>query len=132
MRQNQSTPFRKQVFLRALLIQVLACCILGAILWGVIDFKAAYSALLGGLAAVIPNAYFTYKAFRYFGARSVNAVIQSFWAGEAGKTVLTAVLFAVLFIGVKPLNIGMVFVGYILVQITSASVLLLTKSFLKR
>ena len=46
--------------------------------------------------------------------------------------VLTAVLFALLFIGVKPLNIGTVFVGYILVQLVAVSVLLLTKSFLKR
>ena len=81
---------------------------------------------------MIPNVYFTYKAFQYFGARSIGVIVQSFWAGEMGKLILTAVLFAVLFLGVKPLNVLAVFVGYILVQMTSAASLLLTKSFLKR
>jgi len=50
--------------------------------------------LLGGLIALLANAYFAFKAFRYFGARSARAIVQSIWAGAMGKWIITAVLFA--------------------------------------
>ncbi|NLY14317.1 MAG: F0F1 ATP synthase subunit I [Gammaproteobacteria bacterium] len=117
---------------RVIVLQVLMTALIGLLLWLIQGWVAAYSAWFGGLIALIPNVYFTYKAFQYFGARSIAVIVQSFWAGEMGKLILTAVLFAVLFLGVRPLNVLAVFVGYILVQMTSATSLLLTKSFLKR
>ena len=117
---------------RVIVLQATVGVLIGLLFGLVQGWTAAYSALLGGLVAVIPNVYFTYKAFQYFGARSIAVIVQSFWAGEMGKLILTAVFFAVLFLGVKPLNVLAVFSGYILVQMTSATSLLLTKSFLKR
>lgn len=115
-----------------IILQAVVTILSGLLFWLLQGWQAAYSAWFGGLTALIPNVYFTYKAFQYFGARSIGVIVQSFWTGEMGKLILTAVLFAVLFLGVKPLNVLAVFVGYILVQMTSATSLLLTKSFLKR
>ncbi len=56
---------------------------------------AAWSALLGGGAALGPNLYFAYKMYL---ARQgeAQAVINAFYAGEAVKFVLTAAIFALL------------------------------------
>lgn len=89
---------------------------------------AGYSALLGGLIAWLANLYFAYKAFRYFGARSTRAIIQSFWSGEMGKQFLAAALFALVFVGVRPLEPVALFTGYLLVLGVGASALLLMKN----
>lgn len=88
-----------------------------------------YSAALGGCIAWLPNAWFIYKAFKYQGARSMQAIVQSFWSGLAGKMILTAVLFALVFVVVQPLSVAGLFAGFVLVQMTGAASLLLMKSF---
>ena len=88
---------------------------------------AGYSGLLGSLIALLANVFFAYKAFRYFGARSSKAIVQSFWSGEMGKQILTAALFALVFVGVKPLQPVALFAGYLLVLGTGASGLLLMR-----
>ena len=132
MAYRNKVPFHRPPMFRVIVLQAAMAVLIGVLVGVMKGWVAAYSAWLGGLTALLPNMYFTYKAFQYFGARSIGAIVQSFWAGEMGKLILTAVLFAVLFLGVKPLNVLAVFVGYILVQMTSATSLLLTKSFLKR
>ncbi|MBB3102997.1 ATP synthase protein I [Azomonas macrocytogenes] len=94
---------------------------------GFFGYVAGYSGLLGGLIAWVANLYFAYKAFRYFGARSVRAVVQSIWSGEMGKLILTAALFALVFVGVRPLQPLALFGVYLLVLGTGASALLLVK-----
>ena len=111
MAYRNKVPFHRQPMFRVIVLQAVMA-VLAGLLFGVTQgWSAAYSAWLGGVTAVLPNMYFTYKAFQYFGARSIGAIVQSFWAGEMGKLILTAVLFAVLFLGVKPLNVLAVFVG---------------------
>ena len=132
MAYRNKVPFHRQPMFRVIVFQAVVTGLIGLLFWLTQGWVAAYSAWLGGLTALLPNVYFTYKAFQYFGARSIAVIVQSFWTGQMGKIILTAVLFAVLFLGVKPLNVLAVFIGYILVQMTSATSLLLTKSFLKR
>lgn len=100
--------------------------LVAAILAGLVfDLTAGYSVLLGGLIALLANVYFAYKAFRYFGARSTRAIIQSFWSGEMGKQILAAALFALVFVGVRPLEPLALFAGYLLVLGVGAGALLL-------
>jgi len=66
---------------------------------------AAYSALLGGLLFVLPNAYFTAYAFRYSGKDSVQLVVRAFYRGQLGKLVLAMVGFAVVLQLVRPLDV---------------------------
>jgi len=103
--------------------------VLSAMSCGVVfGIVAGYSALFGGLIALTANAFFTYKAFRYFGARSARAITQSLWSGQMGKQILAAALFALVFVGVRPLQPVALFVGYMLALGTSASALLLMKN----
>lgn len=127
---NKTPLHRLSVF--PLLLTQLAVALLVAVVGMVWKGPVAgYSALLGGMIAFLPNLYFTYKAFRYFGARSVKAIVQSFWSGEMGKLFLTAALFALVFAGVERLNVAALFAGYVLVLGTSACALLLVKGFPK-
>ena len=76
---------------------------------------AALSAGAGCFACLIPSAYFAFRAFRYSGARSVMLILQSFYHGQAMKLVMTAVIFALIFIYMKPLNVTALFGGFVLV-----------------
>lgn len=77
-----------------------------------------YSVFLGGLVSALPNAYFAIKAFRYSGARQMPQVVKSFYMGESGKLIITAIMFALVFAGVKPLNEIAVIMSYILILIS--------------
>ncbi|MCG8908321.1 MULTISPECIES: F0F1 ATP synthase subunit I [Pseudomonas] len=102
-RKPNRLPFHRQPAFRLLLVQLVVLLIGAATLWFAQGSVAGYSGLLGGLIAWLPNLYFARKAFRYSGARSAQLIVRSFYAGEAGKLILTAVLFALTFAGVKPL-----------------------------
>jgi len=101
---------------RALLIYQLAGCVILSAAALAFGLSAAYSVLLGGLICLLPNGYFAYRTFRFQGARAAREIVRSFYAGEAGKLVLTALLFAAVFIGVKPLHALALFTGFCLVQ----------------
>lgn len=58
----------------------------------------AYSALLGGLIFIGPQHYFACWAFRFSGARAAKRVVYAFYWGEAGKFLLTVMLFAMVFV----------------------------------
>lgn len=93
-------------------IQLALIVILAAAL-NLVSVVIAYSALIGGLVAVIPNAYFARQAFRYSGAKAAQAVTQSFYRGEAGKFITTAMLFAGAFALVKPVSAAAIFSAYV-------------------
>ena len=124
---NKTPLYRLPVFrvLRTQFLVMLVAAFCGAVLF---DRITGFSMLLGGLIALLANVYFAFKAFRYFGARSARAIVQSFWAGEMGKLILTAALFALVFVAVKPLQPLALFTGYLLVLGTGASALLLLKN----
>ncbi|MBO3275946.1 F0F1 ATP synthase subunit I [Pseudomonas schmalbachii] len=112
-------PFHHQPASRLLLVQLVVVLFAAAVLWLSRGTVAGYSALLGGLIAWLPNLYFAYKAFRYSGARSARLIVRSFYAGEAGKLILTAVLFALVFVGVKPIEALSLFGVYLLTLMVS-------------
>jgi len=125
---HNRTPFHRLPAFRVLLIQAMVVVVTAVSCGLVFGIVAGYSALFGGLIALSANVYFAYKAFRYFGARSARAIIQSLWSGQMGKQILAAALFALVFVGVLPLEPVALFVGYVLVLGTSASALLLMKN----
>ena len=57
---------------------------------------SAKSALYGGLAALIPNWYFARKINKQQG-QEARKIVRSFYAGESGKLLLTAIIFALIF-----------------------------------
>jgi ATP synthase protein I len=89
------------------LLGLLCLCLLA------FDEVYAYSALSGGLVAIVPQAYFAVLAFRWRGARSAKAIARSSYTGEIGKFLLSVAGFAAVFSLMRPINSPAVFVGYL-------------------
>lgn len=75
--------------------------------------SAGLSALLGGLVAIVPSAWFAWRAFHYNGTRQAERVVGSFYMGEVGKFTLLVVLFALVFKLVEPLHVGALFGAFL-------------------
>jgi ATP synthase protein I len=91
------------------------------------DAVWAYSVLSGGLIAVLPQAYFAARAFRWRGARSAQAIAKSSYAGVVGKFVFSAAGFAAVFALLRPIAGLAVFAGYLamlMIQIIGSWLLL--------
>jgi ATP synthase protein I len=69
------------------------------------------SSALGGMAAFIPNLYFALRIVRSSGKPARN-IVNSFYAGESGKLLLTAALFIMIF-KVPNIQILPLLAGYI-------------------
>ena len=98
---------------------------LAAVLWGTAGGVAGYSALLGSLTCVIPNAFLATRivlARRDPGAR---ALIRAAYTGELGKLALTVLMFSIVFVTVRPLAAGSLFAGFIAAQLVTFIGLLL-------
>ena len=78
-----------------------------------LDEVRAYSALCGGLVAILPQAWFARVAFRWRGARTARSMARSAYAGEVGKFVLSMAGFAVVFAALRPVDGLSVFAGYL-------------------
>src|SRR5690606_40873910 len=105
-----------------LLLQLIVTLAVALVLWVFRGWIASYSGLLGGLVALIPNSYFAFRVFRYSGARSARATVGEIYSGEAGKLILTAVLFITVWLAVEPLNVAAVFGSYLAVLATGAKI----------
>ncbi len=112
-------PFHRWAVFPVLAAQCIVLLLAAVVLWQWQGVISGYSGLCGGLIAWLPNLYFAWKAFRFSGARAAQAIVKSFYAGEAGKLIITAVLFALTFAGVKPLAPLAVFGVFVLTQLVS-------------
>jgi ATP synthase protein I len=121
-----SRPPAYRVSLAQLLVLSLLCLGLGS--W---DTLVAYSALLGGLLAVIPQAWFAHKVFSRQGARAVKQIARASYAAEIGKFFMAVAGFALVFALVRPIVGWAVFAAYgvmLIVQVIGAWYLLRTAS----
>ncbi|MDX1635979.1 MAG: F0F1 ATP synthase subunit I [Marinobacter sp.] len=80
---------------------------------------ACYSAFLGGLVFLLPHGYFAFKAFRYSGARAAKKIMSSFYQGEAGKLILCAILFTMVFKWIQPLDVAALFLTFAIMLVTN-------------
>ena len=97
----------------AFIVQFLLCIAVTLIALLTLNLVTAYSILLGGFISIVPNGYFAWKAFRYRGARNTPLIVKSFYAGETGKLIMTVVLFALVFAGVRPIDELAIIVSFI-------------------
>lgn len=105
--------------IRQLSGQLLLLPVLALLAWHASGLQAALSAAAGAGIAVAGQAYFTARAFRHAGARSARNIVQDFYRGEAGKFMLTALLFAAVFITWKQVMPGWLFASFILEQLVA-------------
>jgi len=111
---KQHPPFQSNYHraIRILLIQLTVILILAVLLLLIVNIKASYSALLGGLTWLIPSLYFTIKLFANNKVKSPQQMIKTFYANELIKLLLSAILF-VLAIKLLPVNIPSFLGGYV-------------------
>ncbi len=111
--------------LKVLIGQIGIGAVLAAVLWGVYGNVAGYSALLGGLACVVPNAFLALRLAvprRDPGARSL---VRAAYIGELGKLALTVLIFSIVFTLVQPLAAAALFAGFIAAQLVTFAGLLM-------
>lgn len=121
------------VMLTVLAAQAASGVVLALVLWGLKGRVEGYSALLGSLTCVIPNAFLALRLALV--GRDAQAVLRAAWIGEIGKIGLTIILFIVIFGLVRPLAFLPLFAGFILAQLMIFSGLFVTgdlKDGLKR
>jgi len=111
MASNLTQPGRK-VANQILVIQCILA-IVSSLVFLLIDIKSSYSAFLGGVICFVPNTVFVTYAYRFGGARAAKQIASSFYKGETLKIVLTALLFAVIFIFI-PVSIGALMSTYVI------------------
>lgn len=132
IRTPQRLPLHRLPVFPVLLAQLGFGLVASAVIWMLAGRVAGYSALIGLGIGWLPNVYFAHKAFRFGGARAAQAIVRSFYAGEAGKLIFTAVLFALAFAGVKPLEPLALFGVFVLTQLVSWFAPLLVKKRISR
>jgi len=74
-------------------------------------WQEGLSSALGGVAAFVPNLYFALRIYKSSG-KPARKIVNSFYAGESGKLLLTAALFILIF-KVPNIEILPLFTGYI-------------------
>ena len=111
--------------LRVLMWQFLVGAVLAAVLWGVFDKVVGYSALLGSLICVIPNAFLALRLVVPRRDPGAQALINAAWIGEIGKLALTVLFFSLVFTLVRPLSAAALFAGFITTQLVTFSGLLM-------
>lgn len=123
---NQLVKPGRKLALKQILIAFLLVLLAVVVSYIFAGWFSAKSVFIGGLVAIVPQAFFAYKAFRYAGARSSQLVMKSFYSGAKLKLGLTAILFALAFklLVIEPVSF---LTGFCLVMATP----LLTPIFLK-
>ena len=110
---------------RVIMWQFLVGVALAAVLWGVFGTVVGYSALLGSLICVIPNAFLALRLVVPRSDPGAKALVGAAWIGEIGKLALTVLFFTLVFTLVRPLSAAALFAGFITTQLVVFSGLLM-------
>ena len=110
--------------LRVLVGQIGIGAVLAAVFWGLNGHVAGYSALLGSLTCVIPNAFLALRLVVPRRDPGARALIRAAYIGELGKLAITVLMFSIVFILVRPLAAAPLFAGFIAAQLVTIAGLL--------
>ncbi|MCG8377914.1 MAG: ATP synthase subunit I [Proteobacteria bacterium] len=100
---------------RMLTIEAIAVGVCGLLFFVFVSLEFAYSVILGGLAFILPNAVFVRFSLRTSETGSSANTLTWFYIGEAIKIVTTIIIFSICIVLITPLNIGLMFISYIVV-----------------
>jgi ATP synthase protein I len=115
----------KSVMLNTLVVQVGVGVAIAVILQIIYGDVAGYSALLGGLISVVPNAFLALRLAVPRRDPGAHALVRAAYIGEFGKLALTVLLFSLVFTLVRPLSAAALFVAFIATQLVTLSGLLM-------
>jgi ATP synthase protein I len=105
--------------LKILLAQLGLSVVFAALFWALNGHVAGYSALLGGLTCVIPNAFLALRLVVPRRDPGASALVTAAYIGEIGKLALTVLMFGTVFVLVRPLAAGPLFAGFIGAQLVT-------------
>jgi len=103
----------KSAAYKVLSVIALITTVIALVLFVGIGRVAAYSAILGGVACLLPNLLFARFAFRYSAAESAGLAVRWFYIGEGVKIVVTVLIFALSLTWIEELNFAAMFITYI-------------------
>ncbi len=106
---------------RVLLAQLGLTVVLAMLFWGTDGRISGYSALLGGMICVIPNAFLALRLAVPRRDPGAGALVHAAYIGELGKLALTVLMFSMVFTLVRPLAAGALFAGFIAAQLATFS-----------
>ncbi|MFQ3187433.1 MAG: ATP synthase protein I, partial [Marinomonas primoryensis] len=89
---------RKKAVFRFLLLQLFLTFFVSLGIFFIAGCLYGYSFILGASTSLIPSFYMAWRIFGYKGTRQAKEVVRSFYRGESGKLVLTAVLMSLVFL----------------------------------
>lgn len=99
--------------LRVLAVQVGVGLGLSAVLWGAYGNVAGYSAVLGCLVSLLPNAFLALRLGVPRRDPGAKALLRAAYVGELGKLALTVLLFSIVFVTVRPLAAAPFFASFV-------------------
>jgi len=105
--------------LKVLAAQIGIGAVLAVVFWGLQGPVAGYSALLGSLTCVIPNAFLALRLVVPRRDPGAGALIRAAYIGELGKLALTVLMFSIVFALVRPLSAAPLFTGFIAAQLAT-------------
>jgi ATP synthase protein I len=105
--------------IRVLLLQLGLSVVVAMLFWGLKGYVSGYSALLGGLTCVIPNAFLALRLTVPRQDPGAGALMRAAYVGELGKLALTIIMFIMVFSLVRPLAAGALFAGFIAAQLAT-------------
>ena len=111
---------------RVLLLQLGLSMVVAMLFWGGKGYVSAYSAALGGLTCVVPNAFLALRLAVPRNDAEARPLMRAAFTGELGKLALTVILFTMIFTLVRPLAYGALFTGFIAAQLATFAGLALT------
>ena len=109
----------KSVMLKLLVVQAGVGVILAAVSWGIGGTVSGYSALLGVLITVLPNAFLALRLALPRRDPGAQALVRAAYLGELGKLALTVLFFSLVFTMVRPLSPAALFAGFIATQLVT-------------
>jgi ATP synthase protein I len=112
---------RLSLISKVLLAQTGLGVVLAMLFWGVNGRVAGYSALLGSLTCVIPNAFLALRLVVPRRQTGPQALVRAAYIGELGKLTLTVLMFGLVFALVEPLEAWPLFAGFIGAQLATFS-----------
>ncbi len=104
------------VVAKVLIMQLLLALLCALVAWMLFDIAAGYSAVLGGLVCVIPNSFLGLRMMAVRESVDPRKMLNAAYIGEAGKFVLSVVLFVVVYQWVPALNPAALLAGFIVAQ----------------
>ena len=110
---QDNTDKNKSVAYKMLAIEAVITCFVAIIFVLLSYIGLALSVVIGGLAFIIPNAYFAKYVFRHSAADSPKIAIRWFYVGEVVKILATVLIFTFSFLFYKKFNVPALFLTYV-------------------